>query len=183
MIAENDLIEAGKFQRTHALKGELNAILDIPFDYFEEDHPLIVKIEGMFIPFYTESIRSKGATTCLIKLNGIDTEEEASEFVNLDIYVSKEAIKEYIKEDGEEIMMQDELTGYEVIDDTSGPVGIVKRIDDSTSNILMIVESDNGEDIYVPLIDEFIVEIDNEKRTIRIDAPEELLRLNRKNYE
>ena len=42
MIDKDKLIEIGKFQRTHALKGELNAILDVPEDYVEDGNPLVV---------------------------------------------------------------------------------------------------------------------------------------------
>ena len=39
MIKEEELIEIGKFQKTHALKGELNALLDVGPEYLEERQP------------------------------------------------------------------------------------------------------------------------------------------------
>ena len=60
MIERDDIKEIGVFQRTHGLKGELNAILEIDPDFFDEgEHPLIVEIEGVFVPFYADSIRDK----------------------------------------------------------------------------------------------------------------------------
>ena len=44
MIDKEKLVEIGKFQKTHALKGELNAILDIPEEY-------VIKPEQIWLPY------------------------------------------------------------------------------------------------------------------------------------
>ena len=82
MIREEDLFPIGKLQKTHALKGELNAVLDIDEDFIDEDYPLIIDLDGIFVPFYTESWRPKGSSACLLKLEGVDNEGEARKFVN-----------------------------------------------------------------------------------------------------
>ena len=64
MIREEDLFPIGKFQKTHALKGELNAVLDINEDFLDEDYPLIIDLDGIFVPFYTESWRGGGTQVC-----------------------------------------------------------------------------------------------------------------------
>lgn len=58
----------GIFKRTHALKGELNASLEVEDEYLIQSQWIIVEIEGIPTPFYIESIRPKGATTSLLKL-------------------------------------------------------------------------------------------------------------------
>ncbi len=68
MIEKKDIVEIGKFQKTHALKGELNALLNVPEEYVEDGNPLIVEMDGILVPFYTESFRSNDATSFLHKL-------------------------------------------------------------------------------------------------------------------
>lgn len=51
MIEEKDIKAIGKFQKTHALKGELNAILDIDSEYVSEGNAVVVDIDGIFVPF------------------------------------------------------------------------------------------------------------------------------------
>lgn len=178
MIEKDKLIEIGKFQRTHALKGELNAILDVPEEYVEEGNPLVVFTEGIPVPYYAESIRPKGATSFLIKLEGVDSMEEASELVNAAIYADKAALGEYMEED---MMLEDDLHGFRVVDSAAGDIGELYYIDDSTENRLLVVDGHDGEEIFIPLAEGILTEIDEEHRTIHTSLPEGLLDLNRKN--
>lgn len=174
MIDKSNLIEVGKFQKTHALKGELNAVLDIPGEYVEDGKPLIIDTDGIPVPYYAESIRPKGAETYLIKIEGIDTAEEASELVNSAIYVPKDILHEYVGE----ILFDDDIIGFTIIDENAGEIGEVENIEDSTQNELMIVRTPDDEEIYIPIVDEFILEIDEENREIHTSIPEGLLSLN-----
>ncbi len=61
MIKKEDIVEIGKFQKTHALKGELNALLDIDGDYAADGNALVVAVDGIYVPFYAESVRPKGS--------------------------------------------------------------------------------------------------------------------------
>ncbi|MDE6409821.1 MAG: ribosome maturation factor RimM [Muribaculaceae bacterium] len=180
MIEEKNITPVGKFQKTHGLKGELNAVLDIDAEYFAEDNPLIVNVEGAYVPFYAESVRGKGATTSLIKLEGLDSQEEAKALVNEVIYAEKDKIKDYMEEEGEGLLLEDDLEGFRVVDEEYGEIGVVARVDTTTENILFIVETDEGDEIFIPAADDFIVAIDEEKREIITTLPEELINLNQK---
>ncbi|MDE5807925.1 MAG: ribosome maturation factor RimM [Muribaculaceae bacterium] len=180
MIEEKDLTQVGKFQKTHALKGELNAILDIDDEYFAEGHPLIVNIEGAYVPFYAESVRGKGPAASLIKLSGVDNQEEAKALVNAAIFAEKEDLKEYMGEEGESVLLEDDLEGFRVVDEEAGEIGVVERVDTTTSNTLFVVKDKEGEEIYIPAADDFIVDIDETRREILTTLPEELINLNQK---
>lgn len=178
MISKEDIYEIGKFQKTHALKGELNIILDIDPDYFIEGNPLIVETAGIFVPFYVESIRPKGHTSYLMKLSGIDSEEEASAFVNQPVFMLQKDKEDWLDEDEEEL---DALIGYMIIDAASKEIiGKIEKIEDSTENILWIVEDKYGEEIFLPATEEFIVTINDEIKEIMVNLPDGLLDLNRK---
>lgn len=175
MIEEESLVSVGKFQRTHALKGELNAILDIDGDFFDEDYPLVVCVDGLYVPFYTEGIRPKGATSWLLKLRSVNSEQEAKSFVNKIIYVRRDDLKEFT---GEDFTTVEDLEGYEVIDSRFGLVGKLEGIDDSTENELFIVRRADGSEVFVPVVDEFVKSIDSDMRRIDVAIPDGLLDLN-----
>lgn len=162
---------AGCFQRTHALRGELNALLDIDAAYMEDGNPVVVDIDGCLVPFYALSVRPKGPESCLIHLEGVDNVEEAAKFVNKDIYVLKDILREY--QDADMVFFSD-LVGYTVEDIDSGVLGKVVSVDDSTANVLLYVESRDGDEIILPAPDELIEEIDTENKIIRMDLPEGL---------
>ena len=176
MIDKDNLIEIGKFQKAHALKGELNAILNIPEEYVENGNPLIVETDGIPVPYYAESIRPKGSTSFLIKLEGIDSVEDASEMVNSAIYIPKDVLQEYIGD----VMYDEDIEGFKVIDKCFGEIGELEFIDDSTENQLMVVRNPDGEEIYIPLVDDFIIDIDDTNKEIHTSIPEGLLSLNKK---
>lgn len=181
MIRKQEIAAVGSFQKTHGLKGELNALLDIDPDYFADGHPLVLDMDGIYVPFYAESVRPKGNVSCLLQIEGVDTVEKARTFVNKEIFAIAEQLKEYFDIDDEELMQADELEGYDVVDGTFGKIGRVAGIEDSTANELLIVASDaNPEhEIMIPLVDDFVRGIDRESRTINVDVPESLLDLNR----
>ena len=179
MIEHSNISAIGKFQKTHALKGELNAILDIDSIFLEEGNAAIVEIDGILVPFYTASVRPKGSTSFLIRLDGIDTEGEAKNFVNKIIYALKSELASFLDVDESEITDDEDLIGYQIFDiESNEPIGRITGIDSSTSNLLFIVESADGEEIFVPAADEFIISIDDDKKLIEMNLPSGLIDLN-----
>lgn len=178
MIKPEEIINIGKFQKTHALKGELNMISDIDPEYFLEGNPLIVDYDGILVPYYVHSIRPKGSTSYLVKLDGIESEEEASQFVNKEIGIIKKDAEDWLDD---EIVDSNGLIGFTVLDsETGNSLGEITDIDDSTSNLLFIITNESGEDIFIPANDDFIKEIDENEKIIRMNLPEGLIDLNKK---
>ncbi|MCH5229947.1 MAG: 16S rRNA processing protein RimM [Muribaculaceae bacterium] len=178
MILREEIVDVGKFQKTHALKGELNMILEIDPDYFLQGNPLIVDMDGIYVPFFIESVRPKGSTSYLVKLAGIETEKEASCFVNKEINILKSDFKEISDEEG---IIENFLIGYKIINKvTDTIVGEIIDIEDSTTNVLFVLENEKGEEVYIPMNEELIYTINDEDREIIMDLPEGLIDLNSK---
>lgn len=178
MIKKEDIVEVGKFQKTHALKGELNAILNIDPEFFEEGNAMILEQDGLLVPFFCSSVRTKGSTSYLIKLDGVDSENEASLFVNKGIYVMKDQAAEWLEDEEDEIVS--DFHGYEVYDDAGTRIGIVEDIEDSTANVLFVIDSGDDIPVYVPVVEEFILGIDKAHKKLTLSLPEGLLDLNKK---
>lgn len=179
MINRDEITPVGKFQKTHALKGELNMISDIDPQYYLEGNPLIIDEDGILVPFFVESVRPKGSTSYLIKISGVDNENEASDFVNKEIYMLSKDADEWLEEELEESY---EFLGYKIEDAGNGGklVGEITGIEDSTSNVLFIVENPSGEEFFIPSSEDFIESIDDNQKIIRMRIPEGLLDINSK---
>lgn len=175
MIKQEEITRIGKFQKAHGLKGELNTILDIDPEYFNEGNPMIVDIEGLFVPFYTESVRNKGNISYLVKLEGIASEKEASQFVNQEIFMLTKDRDKWL--DNDEFYI-DSFIGYEVVDnEKDNMIGKIIGIDDTTDNVLFQIKK-GDETILIPVVDEFIVDVDEENMVIKMKLPEGLVDLN-----
>ena len=179
MISKNKIKSIGKFQKTHALKGELNLILEIDPLYFQEGNPMILDYDGIFVPYYVDTIRPKGSTSYLVKLDGVNSEKEASRFVNKEVFMLAKDAETWIEEDP--LNDDDFLIGFKVWDSESDEeIGVISEIDNSTANIILIVEQPDGEEIFIPANEELVKEINEEGKVIKMIIPEGLLGINKK---
>ncbi|MDE6547608.1 MAG: ribosome maturation factor RimM [Muribaculaceae bacterium] len=179
MITEEEITSVGKLLKTHALKGELNMLLDIDPGYLEEGNPAVLDIDGIYVPFYADSIRTKGSFSYLVKFDGIDSEFEAKKLVNKTVYALRDRLKEYMLENyDEEYALYDDLVGYTIEDIDAGIIGKVVEIDTNTENELFIVETPDGNTVYIPLTEDFIEKMDEDNKTITMRLPDGLLDLN-----
>ena len=180
MIRKEDTIEIGKFFKAHGLKGELNAQLDVDPDFALTDKPFVIEMDGIPVPFYPDFIRTKGSGA-LVKLKGVETQEEASEFVNKKIYALRADLADYFGDED----FEDEVSviGFTVVDETLGELGVIEDFDDSTVNELLIVARPDGSELYIPFSEDFLTEVDEENRVLRMDLPEGLVDLNVKKDE
>lgn len=179
MIKEEDISAVGKLLKTHALKGELNVMLDIDPGYLEEGNPAILDIDGIFVPFYADSIRTKGSFSYLVKFEGINSEIEAKSLVNKTVYALREKLKEYMLDNyNEEYALYDDLIGWTIQETDGKVIGKVVEIDTNTENELFIVETSEGNTVYIPFTEDFIEKMDEKTKTIIMNLPEGLLDLN-----
>lgn len=179
MITEEEITSVGKLLKTHGLKGELNMLLDIDPGYLEEGNPAVLDIDGIYVPFYTDSLRTKGSFSYLVKFEGIDSETEARKLVNKSIFALRDRLKEFMLENyDEEYALYDDLIGWTIEDIEGGEIGKVVEIDTNTDNELFIVETPEGKTVYIPLTEDFIEKMDEEGKRVLMRLPDGLLDIN-----
>lgn len=179
MISTNEISAVGKLQKTHALKGELNLLLDIDAEYLTSGNPAIIEIDGILVPFYADSVRPKGSCSFLVKFDGIDTETKAKALINKSVYALRTKLKEYIEDNYEEtVTLYDDLVRWTVEDIQLGVIGRIIEIDTNTINELLIVEDKNGNSVFIPFTDDFIIEVNEDKKCIRMCLPDGIVDLN-----
>lgn len=172
MIRKEEVYKIGMFNKPHGIHGELQlTFTDDVFDRTEAEY-IICSMDGILVPFFIEEYRFRSDSTALMKLEGIDTAERARIFTNVDVYFPKQLAE--TAEEGE--LTWNYFVGFRMEDVNHGSLGEVIDVDTSTVNTLFVVEHD-GEELLVPAQEEFILGIDQEKRTITVELPEGLLDL------
>lgn len=180
MIQASELALAGKINKTHGTAGELSVSFfsDAIAEAISAGSCLIMDIDGIFTPFYAEAVRPRGTESLLVTIDGIDSKEQAAAYVGKDVYVDKsiadEADEAAEAADG---FYAAQLIGYQAADETAGPLGEIVDVDDSTENALFIVAGPEGREIYLPIADELITDIDTDNKIITFDLPSGLLSL------
>ncbi|MDE6082077.1 MAG: ribosome maturation factor RimM [Muribaculaceae bacterium] len=178
MIRLAELVNIGKFGKPHGVKGEINMLIEPGLDP-SLLRCIVMDVNGIFVPFFIESSRERGNGAYLVTINRLVTEEQVSIMVNKDIYALRDdkALETFEDEnEDDEGMYASDLIGYTIIGENGQTIGEITDIDDSTENILFIVESPDGQNKYlIPVATEFIDEIIPESHTIMMTLPEGLL--------
>lgn len=169
MIKEENIYQIGRLGKTHGVRGEISFLFDDDvFDRVDADY-LILKVDGIFVPFFIEEYRFKSDSNAIIKFEDIDTQERARELTGADVYFPRS-----LAENDDENLSWSVLVGFDIIEASSGrTVGSIASVDDSTLNILFCL--DDGR--FIPASEDLITAIDQQTRTLTMHIPEGLLDL------
>ena len=169
MIKEENTYQIGRLGKTHGVRGEISFLFDDDvFDRVDADY-LILKVDGIFVPFFIEEYRFKSDSNAIIKFEDIDTQERARELTGADVYFPRS-----LAENDDENLSWSVLVGFDIIEASSGrTVGRIASVDDSTLNILFCL--DDGR--LIPASENLITAIDQQTRTLTMHIPEGLLDL------
>ncbi len=169
MISEDSVYKIGRLGKTHGVKGEISFFFDDDiFDRADADY-LILKVDGILVPFYMEEYRFRSDELALVKFESVDTQDRAAELVGTEVYFPIG-----VADDEEEALSASRIIGFAIEDTGSGQaIGRVARVDNATAN--MLFELDNG--ILIPATEDWIKEIDKDKKLIRMTLPDGLLDL------
>lgn len=174
MITRDEIIEIGVFNKPHGVKGEISATFDCSSETAKEFSCFICEIDGIFVPFFADSVRDKGAVTLLLKIEGMDSDGAVRCLVNKRVYVLKSEYDELQDAYDEDEIPTDYFVGYDLYD-SQHRVGSIVDIDDATDNVLFVVERDDGSTVLVPAADDLVTNIDVDGRVITMLLPEGLL--------
>jgi 16S rRNA processing protein RimM len=169
VIKEEEVYKIGKLGKTHGVRGEISFLFDDDvFDRTDADY-LILRIDGILVPFFIEEYRFKSDANAIVKFEGLDTQERARELTGCDVYFPRS-----LAEGDEGDISWNILIGFDLIEADSGrTIGRIASIDDSTLNILFCL--DDGH--LIPASDDLITAIDQQAHTITMHIPEGLLEL------
>ncbi len=169
----DDCFYLGKIVRKYSFKGELLIKLDTDQpEIYEHLDAVFIFIRNTLIPFFIETSQLHKSDLLRVKFEEVTTEEDADALLKSDVYLPLELLP---KLEGNKFYFH-EIIGFKIIDKNFGKVGIIKAINDSTSQALFEVDRD-GIEILIPMNDEFIVKVDREAETIWVETPEGLINL------
>lgn len=171
-MQKEDCFYLGKITKTHGFKG--NLILHLETDepeLYEKLESVFIEKDGILVPFFFEFAQPYSKGKLLVKFEDISP-EEAQRLVNRAIYLPMDTLPEL---DGTDFYYH-EIIGFTVIDSKHGDIGIIKSVNDSGAQALFEIKSDRKE-ILIPVVDEWILEVNRKEKFIKIETPEGLVDL------
>ena len=169
MLRKEDFVYYGKFLKPHGTKGEIGLEGDSIL-LGEECDFVACDSDGILVPFFFETRRTKNSDTLIVKIERMESAEEVRFLTNREAYIPREWTED------SEALSWSFFRGFIAVDENLGELGEITDIDESTINTLFVIDND-GEEILVPAQEEFIIGIDQENREILFNLPEGLVTL------
>lgn len=172
-MRKEDCFYLGKIAKKFSYKGEVLAWLDTDDPgYFEDMESVFVEINKHLVPFFIVSSRIHKNDFLRIKFEDIESEEDADKIMGCGVYLPLTMLP---KLEGDKFYFH-EVIGFTASDKRLGDIGNIVGINDTSSQPLFEIKKGDIE-ILVPMIDNFIVKVDRENKTIFLDTPEGLVDL------
>ena len=169
---KQDCFFLGTIVSKFSYKGEILLKLDSDEIQFKKLKTIFLEIEGALVPFEIKNVMLHKSSLLRIKLENIDSEKKANTVVKTKTYLP---IKDLPKLNGDKFYYH-EIISFTVLDLSLGNIGKVKEVNDQTSQPIIVVNNGLNE-IMIPLVDDFLIEINRNKKTLTFDLPEGLTTL------
>lgn len=164
-----DTQEIGYISKTHGLKGHVILRLNDLVNIDEDIKSIFLDLNGSQVPYFVTECRPNN-TGYILKLETIDVVETSKKLIGKKAF----ALPDFILEEDESLK---EFIGYAIIDSKLGNIGNIADVDEKTDNAIIKVIHPSGIEIILPFNDDFIVEIDDDLKTIEFNAPEGLIEM------
>lgn len=164
------MFNMGKIANTHGVKGEIK-IYPYTDDLtkFEDFDYLLIEGEGEK-KFEVEFARVH-KNMVLLKLKQFSDINEVLRFKEKNVYVYREDVED--DSEGHYIV---DLIGCMIIDEAGRELGTLTDVLQNTAqDVYSVKAKDTGLIFYIPVVDEFVKEIDIEKKIIRVQLIEGLI--------
>lgn len=121
------------------------------------------------------SVQHTGDEEYLVSFSKVTDRDTAEPLVGSHCLVSYNQLPE----DFEELLRADAMrvSGYTAVDEELGTLGPIVDVREMPMQDLLVVER-KGEEVLIPFVDEFVVNVDEDEGIVRLRVPQSLLSLN-----
>ena len=173
-MASEKYIPVGKLGKPHGLSGAFRFLLSNELKSKKKTPKyFMVEQRGSFLPWFINKIEWLGFNEGLISFEEITSVEKAKEHNRKELFLTEKDFELFFKKNAEGLNY---LIGYKASEESNGELGIIKEIIENPGQVLCSVVKD-GNELFIPLVDEFIVDINKRKKEIIFNLPEGLLDL------
>jgi 16S rRNA processing protein RimM len=167
-----EYFKTGKFVATFGLKGELvlqhnlgkkTSLKGLKAVFIEER-------KERFIPWFVEAVRIKSDNEVFIKIEGLDSKEQATLLTQKEVWLPEEDFKKYSAKSSPV-----NLLGYDIVEDDT-VIGKIEEVIEQPHQILCRIQY-KGKEAYIPLHEETIRKIDKKKQLVIVELPPGLLEI------
>ena len=165
---EDTLLQIARIVKSYGTEGDVMvAFLDGMSEILKKEEPVFLFYDSLPVPFFIRSIQYKGPRKAILRLEDIDSYEDAEEAAGKDIYIDPERYPG-LHDVPEEYM----LTRFTVIDQHGRTIGEISDILDFSGNICLEMKDTSA---LIPFHEDLLIGIDTDTRTVTLHIDEGLL--------
>lgn len=167
----------GYTSKVHGKQGELIIKLDVDFpEEYKKLESVLIQLnqkDNSLIPFFITNTQLQNNQSIKVKIDDIDTVDQAKLLVGKEVYLPLNTLP---KLTGNKFYYH-EVIGFKMIDTKLGDIGTLTIILDYPTQAIFGITNPQGKEILIPIIDEVIVTVDRDNKTITINPPDGLVEL------
>jgi len=172
-MKKKDCYFLGKIIKKYSFKGEVIAKLDTDeSDIYKELKTVFLDINSNLVPYFIDNVKLHKSDLLRLKFEDINNEAEANELIKKDMYLPLNLLP---KLEGNCFYFH-EVLGFEILDHNYGKIGVLKSVNDQSSQAFFEIDND-GKEILIPINDEFIKYVNRDSKTITVITPPGLIDL------
>jgi len=171
-MASEQNISVAKLGKPHGISGAFRIYMlrDLKSTAKFPKHFLVIE-RGNLLPWFVTKVEWIGFNEGFVWFEDITTPEKAKMYSGRELFLSEKDVNTFFKKDSGSYS---ELIGYTAVDETDGEIGIIEEIIENPGQILLSIRVNTNE-VLIPLVDEFIVEVSKKKKQLILNLPEGLL--------
>lgn len=121
-----------------------------------------------FLPYFIQSIKAKSDDELYIKIEGIDSKENARKLVQKQVWLAED---EFHKHAGKSAPIS--LLGFHMIQDADD-LGEILEVIEQPHQLLVRIDW-KGKEALIPIHEETLIKIDKKKKAVHVQLPDGLL--------
>jgi len=172
-MEKKDCFYLGKVVKKYSFRGEVVIKLDTDEpELYRKPDVVYLEVKKKLVPFTVQKSLLQKGDQLRVLFEGVDSEEAAIAILKCDVYLPLDQLPVLT---GNKFYYH-EVIGFQVEDVNYGHVGEITGVNDSTAQALFEIK--NGErQVLIPMIDDFIKEVNRAEKKIVVEAPEGLIEL------
>jgi len=171
-MAHKGYVELGKVVKPHSFKGAVKIKFTHPAaELIEIPESVFIDINNKLVPFFFTEFNPQNGGFAIAAFDDVETQEEARNLSGRLIYIPEEL--EPIPQGNE--FYSDEIIGFKVLDAKHGEIGVLENVMEAPAQDVFEILHSSGKEIMIPVLDNFIEEIDRENKVLKLIAPEGLI--------
>lgn len=151
----------GEFVLKHSL-GKRTSLQGVEAIFLEER-------KNSFIPYFVQKASVKDHEHTFVKLEGVDTKEDARKLVQTPVYLLEADFKGQAASSAPLAML-----GFTVHDKELGELGVVEEVIEMPMQVLLKIMYKEKE-VLLPLNEQSLVKVDKKGQIVHVDLPEGLM--------